>query len=158
MRVEIEIVVNRMIDAAAILAAETEVDRGHTEMIEKRRVVGTRSKGADSKVRAGASLGAIARVVRRGVGEPPGLQPLPNRNLGFRVLNIACHTVDKALECVRAFHLQKSAAIAIGIDVHRGFAPQLLGMRLGPFSGTEQPRLFAVPETIHDGSPWFPTL
>src|SRR5262245_24733815 len=106
MRVEIEIVVNGMVDPAAIFAAETEIDRRYAEMIEERRVVGTRPEGADAQVGAVAGLGAVAGVLSsRRTGQPSRLQAFPHRQTGFRILNIARHPVDKAFQRMRPFHL-----------------------------------------------------
>ena len=41
--------------------------------------------------------------------------------------------------------LEIAAAVAVGVDVSDGMLLQFLGVLFGPFGGTEQARLFAVP-------------
>ena len=50
-RVEVEVVVDRVIDAALVLAAVADVQRRDAEMLEKRREVGARPERADAPVR-----------------------------------------------------------------------------------------------------------
>ena len=67
MRVPVEIVVDRVIDAAAILAAEAQVQRRDAQVIEEGRVVGAGAERVDAQV------GAVANVLpvfgRLGVGD-----------------------------------------------------------------------------------------
>ena len=86
------------------------------------------------------------------------LQPLPNREFGFRIFDIARDSVDELFETVRAFHVEEPAVVAIGVDVDGGVLPQLVGMRFDPLGRPQQHRLFAVPCAIDDGPPRFPAL
>ena len=48
MRVPVKIVVNRVIDALFVLASVTEIERGDSDMIEKRSEVSARAQGANA--------------------------------------------------------------------------------------------------------------
>ena len=52
----------------------------------------------------------------------------------------------------------KSAPVAIGVDISDRVLFKIRGMRLRPFGGTEQPRLFAIPEAVNDGPLRLPAL
>src|SRR5258708_22617001 len=146
-----------MIDAALILTAETQVDAGHAEVIEERRVVGPGAERADAQVGAGARFVALRRR-RVQVGQASGLHPFPHRQLGLGIFDLTRHAVDELFERVRALHTQNAAAIAIGIDVDYALALELLAVRLGPLGGAEQPGLLAIPRAVDDGALRFPAL
>ena len=57
-------------------------------------------------------------------------------------------------KCCKAWlpSAQKAAAVGVGIDVEHRFGLQFGGMRFGPFGGTQQTRLLAVPARIHQGA------
>ena len=99
------------------------------------------------------------RVPRPGAGiDALRLQPLPDRDLRLRIVDVARHAVDELLQRVRALHAQIAAAVAVGVDVDGGLLLQLVGVRLGPFGGAQQPRLFAVPHAVDDGALRLPAL
>ena len=63
----------------------------------------------------------------------------------------ARHAVDELLERVRAARAEKAAAVAVAVDVHdRVLAAAPSACCLGPFGGSEQPRLLAVPGGVDD--------
>src|SRR5579859_350291 len=105
MGVPIKIVVNRMVDPAAILAAITQVQRSYSEMLEERRVIGAGAERADPEVMALTrflplfgrnAFHMTAHALR--VPNARQLLPLPHRNIFLRVLNVARHTIDKFLQ------------------------------------------------------------
>ena len=69
MRVPVEVVVDRMVDAAAVFAAEADVERGDPQVVQKRRVIGARAQRADAQV------GAVARLPARSGGWPKSELP-----------------------------------------------------------------------------------
>ena len=63
----VEIVVDRVIDAAIILTAKADVERRDAQMVNKRRVVAAGTERADAKIGARARIFAVFRaaMVRR---------------------------------------------------------------------------------------------
>src|SRR5439155_25509699 len=124
-----EVVVNRVINAGAVLAAVADVQRRHAEVLEKGRVVGARAERADAPVGPAADLVLVLclRLVDRA-----RLLPLPDAQMRFRILDVPRDVVDEALERMRAFGLEESASVAVGIYVRDRVLLQFPGMRLGP--------------------------
>src|SRR5581483_255721 len=76
MRVPIEIIVDRMVDSAVVLAAIAQIQRGDSEVIKKGGVVGSRSESVDAEVRTIANFLALFRSFR--LGDIVQLAPLPH--------------------------------------------------------------------------------
>ena len=121
-RVPVVIIVDRVVDAAFVLAAEAEVERGDAEVVEENRVIGARSQGADPEVGPLARLLAILR--RCGSRDAPQLQPLPDGELLLRVRDVAGDPVDELLQRVRSLSAEIAPAVRVRIDVDGG-----VGMR-----------------------------
>src|SRR5438309_12123565 len=95
MRVPVKIIVDRVINAALIFAAVTEVGRSDAEVIEKHRVVGTRSQGRNSQV--GALAHFLAVLVSLGFDNLMRLRTLPDADLLLRIFRSEERRVGK--EC-----------------------------------------------------------
>ena len=131
MRVPVIVVVDRVIDAAAIFAAETNVQRGDAIVLEERREIRTGTERRDAQVAALANLLTLLGGFRR--GDFMKLVALPRRQLCFRIGDVARDLVGEFFECVRAFDAKIAAAVAVGIDVGHGVLAQFVGVLFGPF-------------------------
>ena len=104
-RVPVEVVVDRVIHAAAILAAEAEIEAGHAEVVDEHRVVRARAERADPHVRA------RLRISLRSSGAAPAmddrLRALPDGHLRLGILDVARHAADEVLERVRALDAER---------------------------------------------------
>src|SRR5207249_9680903 len=66
--------------------------------------------------------------------------------------------VDEVLKRTRALSTEITPAVAIGVEVSHCMLTQLWRVCLHPFGRTQQCRLFAVPEAVHDRALWMPAL
>ena len=98
MREPVKIVVNRVIDAPAVLAAKSEIQRRHTVVLQKRRVIRARTERRNPQVRPLADFFPLLRgfCIRDFVE----LGALPNAELGFRVSDIPRHVVAEFFQSV----------------------------------------------------------
>ena len=159
MRVPVEIVVDGVVDAAAVLSSVAQVQRGDSQMVQEDRIIRARSQRADAQVRPLPRLLPVGRgPISREVRNAPELHALPDRQLGFRVFHVPCHAVDEPLQRVRAFHLQVAAAVGVRVDINRGLAAQFLGVVFGPFRRAQQSLFLAVPHAQDDGAFGLPPL
>jgi len=110
-RVPVEVVVDRVIDAAGILAAEIQVHTRHAQVIQKGGVVGARTQRVNPQVRTLPRFLPLRQGVPLGARNAERLQPLPDGSLGFRIFDIARHAVDELLQRVRALHLQNAPSV-----------------------------------------------
>ena len=95
MRIPVKIVVDRVVNASPIFAAVTEVGRGNAEVIEKDRVIGTRSQCINSPVGTLAHFFAI--LVGLAVHNFMRLETLPDADLLLRIFDVARHSVEELL-------------------------------------------------------------
>jgi len=147
-RVPVKIIVSRMIDSAAALPAKPDIQRSDANDVEEGTVVGAAAERANAQIGAIASLLAIVLFI--GTDDLPELHAFPQRQLGLRILYVACYVIDELLERVRALCPEETAAVNIRIDIRHGVLAQFVGMRLHPFRGAEQARLFAIPGAKND--------
>ncbi len=54
MRVPVDIIINRVVDAPAILAAVAKVERGDAKVIDEDRIIGAGAEGSDAQIGAGS--------------------------------------------------------------------------------------------------------
>src|SRR6185312_14054767 len=101
------------------------------------------------KVSAAAS---ILLCVRRAVDDVIQLRPFPYADVLFRVGHIFLDTGEQALQRMRAFSAEESAAVAVSVDVDRRMLLEFVGVRLRPFRRAEQHGLFAIPRGVDDGA------
>src|SRR5262249_39544974 len=145
--VEKEIVVDGMVHSVTVFSAESEINGGHAQMVEERSVVGPGAKRPDTQVSA---ISGISTIASSRIGEAIGLQALPHGDLRFRILNIARHAVDEALESVRSLDVEEAAHVGVGIDICHALSAKLISMGFHPLRRPEQARLLAVPKAIND--------
>ena len=146
-RVPVKIVVNRMIDAAAVFSAKPEVRASDADVLEERREVGAGAESVDAQV--GALRGFLAFFVGMPLSAMARKLPaLPDGEFRFRILNVAGHVVDELFQRVRTCHSEIAASVAVGIDVGDGVLAKFVGVRLDPFGRAEQAGLFAIPRAI----------
>ena len=100
MRVPVEIIVDRVVDATAVLIAKSQVERGDAEMIEERSVVRARTQGSDSQVSTLAYLLTIFGCF--GIGDVLQLPAFPKADFLFWIFDVAGYTVREFFQCVRA--------------------------------------------------------
>src|SRR5262249_35335198 len=94
-RVVIEGIVDRMVDAVVFtLAAKADIHRGNAEMLQERRVVGTRAECINPQISALACLTASFGIA---VQNDSCSSPVGNRDFLFGVDNVTRHVVYKFL-------------------------------------------------------------
>ncbi len=103
-----------ILTAALIFAAIAQVDAGDSEMVNECRIVGARTEGLHTDVRAVAKFGACIRCRARDRNQT---LTLPHRHLRLGIIDIFGHTVDKALQFTRPLCPKVAAAIAIRVEV-----------------------------------------
>ena len=103
MGVPVEIVVDGVVDSAAVFVAIAEVQRSDAEMIEKDGPVGSRAQSVDAQV--GAVADFLAVLGSLGIGDGFELVALPDRDLFLGILNVPGHAVD---ECSPASAIRPS--------------------------------------------------
>ncbi|EFF49205.1 hypothetical protein XAUC_04100 [Xanthomonas citri pv. aurantifolii str. ICPB 10535] len=148
-------VVQRVIDTtASALPAVAQIQRGQSQMLQKRAVVAARTERLERNVAAGRS--GFCDVLLRRLGGGCQCVDARTRALTFehayaavRVLHVGRHAIDQALQRVTAAGVEKAASIAVGVDIQHRFASQLVGVLLGPFGGAEQAGFFAIPAGVH---------
>src|SRR5262249_25973371 len=114
-----------MVDSAAALAPEAEIERRYAEMIDEGGVIRSRTERPDSHIASLAivsPLGASARERR-----------VENRTFAFGIVDGARDVVDEPFERVRTRRVEPAFACAIRIDVDDRLPHQLLGMLFHPF-------------------------
>src|SRR5260370_40548464 len=141
--VPVKIVVDGVVDAALVFAAETDIERSHTIVLKKRGVVRARAERGNAQISAFANFFALLRYF--GVGDFVELLALPYTELCFRIGYLAGDIISEFFERVRPFHFEVTAAIAVRIDVRDGVHAQFVIVLLCPFGRAEESRLFAVP-------------
>src|SRR3974390_2568389 len=97
-----------MMDAALRLAAEADVERGHSGVVEEGSVIAAVTERTYAKVSATGGL-AVLRLLR--VGDAPQLGAPLHAQLGLGVGHVARHGVDHRLQRVRARRVQKAARV-----------------------------------------------
>src|SRR6185436_17165366 len=97
LRVDIEVVVNRVVDPAVVLAAVADVQRRYAKVLQKRREVGARSERADAPVRPAADF---VLVLRLRFIDDLRLPALPDGQTGFGILDVSRDIVDEPFEHV----------------------------------------------------------
>src|SRR5580658_4635358 len=99
MREPIEIIVDRVIDAATVLAEVSEIERRDAQVIEERAVITPRTKRPDADVCSAAELlsGFVAACAR----DFREQRALPHRNILLRIIDVARNSVDEVLQRVR---------------------------------------------------------
>ena len=138
-----------MVGAAAVLAAEAEVERGDAEVLEEGRVVRPGAERGEAQVRA---LAGLAPLLGRALDDDAGAGALQHARPLLRVGHVAGHLVNEGFERVRAAGVEEAAAVGVGVDVGDGVAAQRLGVMLGPLGRAEQARLLGVPRRVDDGA------
>src|SRR5207245_1171972 len=151
-----EVVVDRVIDAAAVLAAVAQAERGDTGVLQERRVIRARAQRPDAEIGAAARL--LPDLEAAGVRDVVELVPLPDGEPGLRVLDVPGHVVDEFLERVGARHAEVAPPVGVAVEIGDGLVRQLVGVRFSPFRRAEQGRFFAVPGGVHDRAARLPPL
>ena len=104
MGVPVEVVVNRVVDAAVVFAAEADIHGGDAIVLQKSGVVGSGAKRTDALISALAQLLALLR--RFGFGNFVQVIALPGGKLGFRIADLARDIVAEFFQRVRTFDAQ----------------------------------------------------
>ncbi len=130
MRVPVKVVVNGVIDAAAVFAAKAEIDAGDAEVVEESGVVGT---GAERGQYADRRAGALP-------GGASGECALRSRSwkrfhteifFSGSVMSLETSLTNFSSECEPS--MEKAAAVAVGINVGGGVLLQFVGVVFGLF-------------------------
>src|SRR5262250_514637 len=109
MRIPVEVIVDGVVDAAAVFAAKAKVQSGDPVMLQEGAVVGARAERANPQVRSRTGFLPFGRVV--GAADLPEPSALPDRELGLRVLDVSRHFIDESFQRVRAFGAKVAAAV-----------------------------------------------
>src|ERR1041384_4336242 len=125
-----------MIDPAAALAAEAEVEGRDAEVVDEDGVVRSRSQRADPEICAVARLLLLLGGPPR---EPERAEPFRDRDLLLRIDDLAGRLVDELFERVGAARVEESAAAPVGVDVRDGAVLELRGVGLAPLGRSEEP-------------------
>ena len=107
----VKIVVNRVVDAALVLATKAEVQRSHAVVLQKCSVVGAGTQRGNAQVGALANLFSLFRGFR--FRDFVKLVAFPHAQFRFRIGDVARHVVAEFFERVRAFHLEVSAPVGV---------------------------------------------
>src|SRR5579862_5186764 len=129
MRVPIEVVVDGVIDSTVAFTTVPNIERRNSKVIDEDGIVRSGPQGIDAQISALTQFLTIReRGVARGgrggfgfLGQHMELQPLPNGEIRFGILNVARHAVHELLEGVRPRYAQKTPAIPVRVDVYRRF-------------------------------------
>src|SRR6266404_411313 len=146
----VEIIVDGMVDAAAVFSTVADVEGRDAVVLNKRAVVGARAERTDAEIGAVACFRAVLGA--GGGGDGLKLRALPDGKFCFRVLNVAGDIVDEFLECVGTLGVEIAAAVGVGIDVNNRVLHQLVAVVFHPFGGADEAGLFAIPRAIDDGA------
>src|SRR6202012_3242009 len=95
MRVPVKVVVDRMIDAAAVFSSETEIDAGNAVVLQERGVVGAGTERRDAQV------GALAGFGRMRVGDLTELIALPRGKFRLGIGDVFRDFIGEFFERVR---------------------------------------------------------
>src|SRR6266540_1733809 len=114
-----------MVDSAAALAPEAEIERSYAEVIEECGVIRPRTERPDSHI---APLAVVSALFA-----PARARRVENRAFAFGVVDGARDVVDEPFERVRPRRVEPAFAGAICIDVDDRLPLQLLGMLFRPF-------------------------
>src|SRR5205814_9413816 len=110
-REPLEVIVDRMVDAATALTAEAEVQGRDPDVLQEGREVRAGTERVDAQV------GALPRFLTQ-LGRARGragaeLGPLPGGEPGLGIFDVSRHGVDEGLERVRATGVQVPAAVGL---------------------------------------------
>src|ERR1700730_12177920 len=147
----VEIVVERVIDA--VVAAETDIDRGDARVIEEGTEIGSGTEVTERRLTARLALwrlpGNSGRLLFGASDVPtPGFV---NAAAGFGVLDLPRGVAHEVLErrCGRGAEVRAGNA-NVGVNVGDRLCLQLGAIRLDPFGRTDQAGLFGVPLAYDD--------
>ena len=150
---ESDVVIERVVDgvvlAVVTLAAEADVERGDTEVLQERRVVGPRAEGGQPQL---FSVQSPLTRLRVALDHRPGAPPLGDAHSPLRVLDVPGHLIHEALQRMRAIHPEIAAAVAVRVDVGDDLVAKLGGVTLRPLDRSEESRLLGVPGREHEGA------
>src|SRR5262245_41877687 len=113
-----------MIDSAAALASEADVERSYAEVIEEDGVIRSRTERSDSHI---APLDIFSPLF-----VPTRASRVQNRSFAPGVVDGARDIVDEPFERVRTRGVEPAFAGAVRVDVDDRFPFQLLGVLFGP--------------------------
>src|SRR6185436_2336017 len=125
----VEIIVYRMIDPTVVLALVAKVEGWNAEVVEERRVVGSRAERADAEIVAIASIPA---GLRRSGENPRSLDSLPRADSRLRIRNISGNAVDEFLEGMRPLDIEVASGVGVAVQISDGVGFQLVSVRLDP--------------------------
>ena len=72
--------------------------------------------------------------------------------------DVSSHAVHEFFQRMGPLDIEKTPAVAVGINVEGGVGNQFVGMVFAPFRRPEQPGLFAVPGAENDRALRLPSL
>ena len=100
-----------MIDAAAVFAAKSQIQRRHAIMLQKRAVIRPRPK------RSNPQIGTRTRFLPHGIvlasSNLAQLRPFPYRHFRFWILHVPLHIIDEFFQRVRTLRAKKSARVHV---------------------------------------------
>ena len=114
-------------------------------MLQKRCVVRTRSKRADTQVIPIACFSLHPLVAIDQHGSPAALF---QTHVDQRVIDLLGNLIQVALEYVAATDVHEAATRAICIQVRHRMFFQVIGIVLRPLGRADQARFFGVPGTV----------
>ena len=97
MRVPVEIVVDGVVNAAAILASIGQVQRCHAQVVDEHGVVRAGAQRGHAQIGPRARFLPIGRAAWRLARDLARLQTLPHGHAALRVVNVARHAVHELL-------------------------------------------------------------
>src|SRR5690349_22731840 len=137
----------------AIVAAKSHVSRSNSEMLQERRVVGSRSKRTNACFRIVISIGLVSLLAGT------ILPLLVNRLARFRILDVAGRTTN---QFPKRRHRRRRIVLPINsnidVQVSNRFLLQLRIMLFGPFGRTFQSVFLSIPTTQNDCAAWVPAV
>ena len=141
-------VVERVVRAAAALAAHGDIDGRDADVLEEGAVVGARAQRTESQP---LFRQVLARLVVAGRANP-GAVAIAKREPGLRIGHVALHLGPELRQRMAAAQTEKAASVGVGIGVEHGLFGEFLAVFLRPLGGTDQSLLLAIPGGEHQGA------
>ena len=116
--IPVKVIVDRVIDAAAVFASVAHIDRRDAQVVEERAVIAPGTERPDADVRSAANFLSI--FVAAGGGDFAEQGALPHGNILLRILDVTRDAVHEVLERVRTLRAKIASPVAVAVDVGHG--------------------------------------
>ncbi len=136
MRVPVKIIVNRVIDPAAVFRPKTNIQRRHAVVLQKRREIRAGSQRVYASVCPLPNLPPLFRRFR--IGDFLQVIALPRRELGFRISDVPRHVIAEFFQRVRTLDPQIATGISVGVYIRHRVRPQFVVVRFRPLRRAQQ--------------------